>query len=108
MITHSHKKLFKQLDASKIDKVQVVRNPTATVRIADSSDDCTRLKVGGDHTIVHYSKQKEKDFNVDKMNKRFRSLRRQIARSRRSTDGDEFPSPFDTLLDLGRTTITNK
>lgn len=96
MITPNHTQLFNQLDKSKLDKVQIVRTPTATVCI----DGDIKTKFGGYKAIVHYNRDKEIEHRRQRNNKRLRNLRKKAGRS---LPGDELPRI--TILDLGgRTT----
>jgi hypothetical protein len=94
LITPNHTQLFNQLDKSKLDKVQIVRTPTATVCI---DGDIIETKFGGYKAIVHYNRDKEIEHRRQRNNKRLRSLRKKAGRS---LPGDELP-PCTTLLDLG-------
>ena len=93
MITHSHKKLFKILDKSNLDKIQTIQNPIVRVDLGDGS---TPLVVGGDLCFVHYNRHKEIDHSTLKMQKRFRSIRKQQKRSH-CCIGDILPSSVTRL-----------
>ena len=89
MITHSHKKLFKKLDKSNLDKAQTIQNPIVSVDL--KQEDNKPITIGGDFTIVHYNRQKEIDASTRKLQKRFRTLRKQEKHVRCIALGDTFP-----------------
>jgi hypothetical protein len=103
LITPNYTKLFKKLDKSKLNEVQIVRTPTATINLADEADNQQAVHFGGYQAIVHYNRQKEIDHSTQKMQKRLRTLRKQNKSRRYSSVGDDFPAV--TLLDLGRRAI---
>ena len=95
MITHSPKKVFNLLDKSKLDKPQTIQNPIVRVDVGDGTPPIT---VGGDWCFVHYNRDKEIAHSTQKLQKRFRHLKKQEAR--RNNLGDDFPNV--ELLDQGR------
>jgi hypothetical protein len=89
MITPNHSKLFKELDKSRIDKVQILNTPVVKVTLSGEID---KTEFGGDRTIVHYNRQKEIDASTRRLQKRFRTLRKQAKHVRCITLGDELPN----------------
>ena len=90
MITHDPKKLFILLNKGHLDKAQIITNPIVKVKLA-SERDTHNLEVGGDKTIIHYSKWKEQRHKQEKIDKRMRQLNKQIKREAHRRTGDVFP-----------------
>jgi hypothetical protein len=89
MITHSPKKVFNLLDKSNLDKVQTIQNPIVKVDVGDGSAPIT---IGGDICIVHYNRDKEIAHSTQKLQKRFRHLRKQEKQARCCSLGETFPN----------------
>ena len=86
--------LSKKLDEDTIRKggVQQITTPILNCKVASELELVT-IEVGGYPTLVNYNKHREKQYKIDKQEKRERSLKRQIKRFAGCKTGDELPSP---------------
>lgn len=97
MITHSYKKVFKKLDKSKLSELQTIKNPVVSVDLGDGT---TKIEIGGDICLVHYNRQKEIDHSTQKLQKRFRTLRKQEKRARCIGLSNIFPENLNMFTNV--------
>ena len=86
--------LAKRLSEDTINKggVQQINAPILNCHVASDLELMT-VQMGGDPILVNYNKHREKEHKKEIVNKRFRSLKRQIKRHSCCRIGLDFPKP---------------
>lgn len=83
------KEICKKLDKKTIQNggLENIEMPIAIIRQHDDSDNKI-LEVGGYRSLVHYNKQREEDSKIERENKTFRRLKKNIRNKKLRQSGE--------------------
>lgn len=90
MLTFRKDILLEQID-NKSKKVQTITTPVCNVKLSNEID-TFNLEVGGFKSFAFYNHSRERQFRIDKFNKRNREFEKQIKRLSYRCIGEELPS----------------